>query len=102
MFIQTGKMHLNMNKQITWKTTDKLESKVTLDTYRKKCQTEIVKEALKSLPEPQQYMINVKFLNVHTSSLRTHPSDISDSEEEVKEELMNVNAVYQQFNKVVS
>ena len=37
MFIQTGKVHLNANKQIMWETTDKLESKVMLDTHREKC-----------------------------------------------------------------
>ena len=38
---------------------------------------------------------------MHVSSLKTHFSDISDSEEKVKEELVSVDAVYQQSNKVV-
>ena len=53
MFIQTGKVHLNENKQIMWKTADKLESEVTLNTYEEKCQAETVKKALKSLSESQ-------------------------------------------------
>ena len=59
-----------------------------------------MKKALKSLPEPQQHTVGVKSLNVHTFSLKTHSSDISDSEKEAEEKLMNVNAVYQQFSKV--
>ena len=101
MFIQTGKMHLNVNKQITWETTDKSGSKVAFDTHRKKCQAETVKKALKNLPEPQQHTVGVKFFNVYAFLLRMHPSDISDSEEEAEEELVSVNAAHQQPSKVV-
>ena len=51
MFIQTGKVHLNANKQIAWEITDKLGSKVTLDIQERKCQTETVKKTLKNLSE---------------------------------------------------
>ena len=95
MFIQTEKVHLNVNKQITWKTTDKSENKVTLDTYKGKCQAEIVKEALKSLLKPQWHIIGVKSLNMHASSLRTHLFNILNSKEKAEEELVNVNAVHQ-------
>ena len=47
-------------------------------------------------------MINVKSLNVHTSLLRTHPSDISNLKKEMKKELMNVNTAHQQLNKIAS
>ena len=73
---------------------------MALNTCEEKCQTEAVKEALKSLSESQQYTVNVKSLNVHTFLLEMHPSNISDSEEEMKKELMSVNAAYQQFSKV--
>ena len=73
---------------------------MTLDTHEEKCQTETVKETLKSLSEPQQYIIDIKSLNIYTSSLKMHFSDISDSEKKMKEELMNVNAAYQQFSKI--
>ena len=53
MFIQTEKMHLNMNKWIMWKTTDKLESEMAFDIYEEKCQTETVKKTLKNLSEFQ-------------------------------------------------
>ena len=80
--------------------TDKPESEVTLNTCREKCQTKTVKKVLKNLLKSQQYIIGVRSFNVHTFLLEMHSSDISDSEEEVKEELMNVDAVYQQFIKV--
>ena len=60
-----------------------------------------MKKALKSLLKPQWYMIDVKFLNVHISLLKMHLSDILNSEKEMKKKLMSVNAVYQQFNKVM-
>ena len=44
---------------------------------------------------------NIRSLNIHTFSLKTHSSNISDLEEEIKKELINVNAVYQQSNKVM-
>ena len=72
-----------------------------LNTHRKKCQAETVKKALKSLPESQWHIVNVRSFNVHASLLRMHPSDILDSEEEVEEELVSVNAAYQQPSKVV-
>ena len=74
---------------------------MAFDICERKCQTEAVKEALKNLPEPQQYTVNVRFLNVHTFSLRMHFLDISDSEKEAEKELMSVNAVCQQSSKVV-
>ena len=101
MFIQTKKMHLNVNKWIMWRTIDKLESEVVLDTCEEKCQAKTVKKALKDLSKPQWYMIGVRFLSVHTFSLEMHPSDILNSEEEMEKELMSVNAVYQQPNKVI-
>ena len=58
-----------------------------------------MKEALKNLLKPQQYTVDIKSLNVHAFLLKMHFSDISDSKEEMKKELMNVNAVYQQFSK---
>ena len=60
-----------------------------------------MKKALKSLSEPQWYIIDVKSFNVHTFSLEMHFSDISDLEEKVEEELMSVDAAHQQFNKVM-
>ena len=68
---------------------------MALDTHEEKCQTKAVKKALKSLPELQQHTVNIKSFNVHIFSLRMHSSDISDSEKEMKKELMNVNAVCQ-------
>ena len=59
-----------------------------------------MKEALKSLPKSQQHTVSVKSLNMHTFSLGMHPLDISDSEKEAEEELMSVDTVCQQFNKV--
>ena len=61
-----------------------------------------MKEVLKSLLKSQQYTVDVKSLNMHTSSLEMHPSNISDSEEEAEKKLMSVNAVYQQSSKVAS
>ena len=83
-----------------WGTTDKLGSEVVLDTCGGKCQAEAVEEALKSLPEPQQHTVGVRSLNVHASLLGTHPPDILDSEEEVEEELVSVDAAHQQPSKV--
>ena len=94
MFIQTEKMHLNVNKWIMWGTTDKPGSEMVFNTCRRKCQTKTVKKVLKSLSKPQWYIIDVKSFNVHTFLLEIHPSDISDSEEKIKEKLMSVNAVY--------
>ena len=37
MFIQTGKVHLNANKWITWETINKLGNEVALDTHEGKC-----------------------------------------------------------------
>ena len=102
MFIQTEKMHLNVNKWIAWGTTDKLGSEIMLDIWGGKCQTEAVKKALKNLSESQWHIINVRFFSVYTFSLRMHSFDISNSEEEMKKKLMSVNAAYQQFKKVVS
>ena len=65
------------------------------DTHREKCQAETVKKTLKSLPEPQWHTVDVKSLNMHTFSLKTHLFDISDSEKETKEKLMSVNAAHQ-------
>ena len=61
-----------------------------------------MKEALKSLPKSQQYIIDIKSFNVYTFSLKTHLFDILNSEEEVKKELMSVNAAHQQPNKIAS
>ena len=74
---------------------------MALDTQGGKCQAEAVKEALKSLPESQQHMVDVRSLNVHTFSLGMHPPDILDSEEEAEEELVSVDAACQQSSKVV-
>ena len=60
-----------------------------------------MKETLKNLLKSQQYIIDVKSLNVHTFLLRTHPSDISDSEEEMKKKLISVNAAHQQSSKII-
>ena len=74
---------------------------MTFNTYEEKCQIKTVEKALKSLSESQWYTVDIKSLNVYAFSLRTHLSDILNLEEEMKEELMSVNAVHQQFNKVM-
>ena len=38
--------------------------------------------------------MNIKFLNIHIFLLKTHFSDISNLEDEIKKKLMNINAVY--------
>ena len=72
-----------------------------LNIHKEKYQAETVKKTLKNLSEFQWYTVNVKSLNVHTFLLKIHFFNILNSEEEVKKELINVNAIYQQFNKVV-
>ena len=67
---------------------------MALDTHREKCQAETVKKALKSLLKPQQHTVDIKSLKIHVSSSTTYPFNISDSEEEVKEELINVDAAH--------
>ena len=66
-----------------------------LNTHKEKCQAEIVEKALKNLPKPQWYTINIRFFNMHTFLLEMHLSDILNSEEKMKKELMSVNAVHQ-------
>ena len=84
-----------------WKTTDKLRSEVTLDICGGKYQIEIVKKALKSLLKLQWYTVDIKFLNVYAFSLEMHLSNILNSEEEMKKELINIDVICQQFNKIM-
>ena len=73
---------------------------MAFNIHREKCQAETVKKALKNLLKSQWHMINIKFFNLHVSSLRMHPFDILDSEEKTEKKLINVNTAHQQFNKI--
>ena len=75
---------------------------MALDICGEKCQAETVEKALKSLSESQQHTVDVKSFNMYAFSLKMHSSDISDSEKEMKEELVNINTAHQQSNKIVS
>lgn len=99
-FLQTGKIHFHDSKRIVLGTSDKPGSEVALDTHNGKCQVEALEEALKSLQETRRPTVGVKSLSVHASSLGTQPPDLSDSEEEADEEVVDVNAARQQPAKV--
>ena len=60
-----------------------------------------MKEILKCLSESQWYIIGVKSFNMYAFSLEMHFFNVLNSEEEMKQELMSVNTVCQQFSKIV-
>ena len=71
-----------------------------LNLHEEKSLAEAVKKALNA--DSSQSMIDVKSFNVQATSLNTQFSDISDSENEIKEEntvFINMNAVRQQKTK---
>ena len=83
-----------------WETIDKSESKVMLNIHKRKCQAETVEEILKSLLKSQQYTVNVRFFNVYVFLLEMHFFNVLNLEKETEKELMSVNVIYQQFNKI--